>query len=271
MIDQTFATQLYSEPWAIMPQALAQLIQRVQDFEQRADDKVGYVHKFLGPLYPQVELVGPVAVVPVRGPIGRNISPLMQYLGMADSALLQEQLRNVRDDDDAEIVVINFNTPGGLAYGLEETAATIREVSEAGKPVIAYSESLCASAGYHLAAACDTIYADRAAVVGSISTIMAGVDSSKQWEDEGLELKLFASGSLKAIGMPGKRWTDEEEAHLRERLTVVDGQFKNFVRSRRALSDEQMQGQTWQAKEVEGSLVDGFAETLPMLVADLVG
>lgn len=267
MIDANFLSQLQDEPWAILPSAFSRLLEQVS---QRADDPVG--DKFSGEwIYPQVEMVGPVAIVPCHGVMGRHTGWLAQLFGMADTALMQEQLRNVRDDSDAEIVVLHFRTPGGLAIGLEETAATIRQVSEAGKPVIAYADSMCASAGYFLAAACDTIYADPAATVGSISTIMAGVDSSRAWSEEGLELKLFTTGKFKAIGMPGKTWTDEEEAHVRERLMVYDGQFKNFIRQRRALSDEQMQGQTWQAKEVEGDLVDGFADSLPELVAGLVG
>jgi signal peptide peptidase SppA len=271
MNDPTFAAQLYSEPWAIMPSAFADLVRQVHDPSQRADDKVGHVHSSFGPVYSnQVELVGGVAIVPVHGVIGRHCSAFQQWIGMADTALLQEQLRNIRDDKDVDLVVLNLRTPGGLALGLEETAATIREVSAAGKPVIGYADSLCASAGYHLVAACDAVYADPSARVGSISTIMAGVDSSKAWEDAGYELKLFASGALKALGMGGKKWTEEEERHMEERLQHFDGQFKNFVRSRRPVSDEHMQGQVWQAKEVSGLLVDGFAETLPELVAGLL-
>lgn len=271
MNDAAFQTQLFSEPWAILPAALSSLIQRVAEFDpgQRADDEVG-AKGWGQPLYPQVEVVGGVAIVPVKGPMGRHCSPFQQWLGMADSALFQEQMRNVRDDSEVEIVVVHLNTPGGVAYGLEEAVGTIAEVSAAGKPVIAYTDKMCASAGYYLAAGCDAIYADPAAVVGSISTIMAGVDSSKRWEEEGLELKLFVSGALKAAGMPGKQWTEEEENYFRERMEAVDGPFKNFIRQRRALSDEQMQGQVWQAKEVAGELVDGFAETLPVLVAELL-
>lgn len=270
MIDDLKA-QIFSEPWAILPAALSSLIRQAAalDLSQRADDEVGV--KIWGQLiYPQVEVIGNVAVVPVNGAIGRHCGWWEQMCGMADSAIFQEQMRNVRDDPQVEIVVVHLNTPGGMAYGLEEAVGTIAEVSAAGKPVIAYTDKMCASAGYYLAAGCDAIYADPAAVVGSISTIMAGVDSSKRWEEEGLELKLFVSGALKAAGMPGKQWTEEEENYFRERMEAVDGPFKNFIRQRRALSDEQMQGQVWQAKEVAGELVDGFAETLPVLVADLL-
>lgn len=271
MIDADFKAQIFSEPWAILPAALSSLIQRVSEIDpaQRADDEVGV--KIWGQLiYPQVEVIGNVAVVPVNGAIGRRCGWWEQMCGMADSAIFQEQMRNVRDDPQVEIVVVHLNTPGGVAYGLEEAVGTIAEVSAAGKPVIAYTDKMCASAGYYLAAGCDAIYADPAAVVGSISTIMAGVDSSKRWEEEGLELKLFVSGNLKAAGMPGKKWAEEEEKYFRERLEAVDGPFKDFIRQRRALSDDQMQGQVWQAKEVAGELVDGFAETLPLLVAELL-
>jgi len=268
-----FTSKLYSEPFALLPSAFGDLLQRSRELtpEARSDDQVGFTDYRGRTIYPQVEMIGPVAKVPVQGVIGRHESPLMTYwYGLADSYLLQEQLRNVREDSDVEIVVLDIRSRGGLAIGLEEVTDDIRRISEAGKPVIAWVDHIAASAAYRIAAACDAIYAEPCAVVGSISTIMSGVDSSKRWENEGLELKLFAGGDLKALGMPGKKWTEAEEKHVQERLDLYNSKFKDYIRARRAVTDDHMRGQTWEAKEVSGVLVDGYANSLAELIAGLL-
>lgn len=266
-MNNNFQSKLLSEPISLLPSSHAAMIDRAKEVQpmQRADDGVGFSHRG-DYLYPQVEMVGSVAVVPIRGVIGRNesLSDLYWY-GLADSALLEQQLRNVRDDAEVDLVVLDIRSPGGLAKGCIEVSQLILEISQKGKPVIAWVDNLCASAAYFYAAAADVIYANPCATVGAISSRLVQVDSSEQWEKEGLKLKLFSGGDLKNIGMKGKVWTEEEEAYLQERTNKYDSEFKAFIRLRRPVMDDQLRGQTWEAKEVQGSLVDGVVNTVEEL------
>lgn len=181
--------------------------------------------------------------------------------------LLVEQLANVENDDSIHTLVIDFRTPGGMTIGVETAALAIRKVSEAGKRVVGYTDVQCASAGYWLAAACDEIYAEISAVLGSVSTFCAGVDSSREWKDKGRELMLFRTGDKKAIGLPGKEWTDEEKRFMQEKADLADQDLKGFIRARRGLGDDLMQGQYWFAKHAPAGIVDGFVPRLEDLLA----
>jgi ClpP class serine protease len=74
-----------------------------------------------------------------------------------------------------------------------------------------------------------------------------------------MELKLFSTGKYKATGMPGKAWTDEEEQMMWDRVKAFDGEFKGFVKERRGLAEESMEGQWWHARHAPAGLVDSTA------------
>jgi signal peptide peptidase SppA len=206
--------------------------------------------------HPQIEVLGDIALARVHGVTGKGLSALAMSCGGFDTGLFRQQLKNVAEDPAIKTLVIDFNSPGGMAAGNAQAADSIRAVADSGKRVIGYTSAMCASAAYWMACACDELHAEADSLVGSISTITAGVDSSERWAKEGLVLKLFATGKFKATGMPGKKWTAEEEANIWERINKLDAEFKGFVRARRGLSDEEMQGQWWYAKHAPKRVVD---------------
>jgi ClpP class serine protease len=256
------AGALYCEPWCIRLDVHASMCQQFRDYLQNGRDLTA-ADSPVGPRgTPQIQKFGAVALAQVHGIIGKHLDWFESMCGGFDLSYFDEQMANVRDDPTIETLVIDFRTPGGRVTGVENSAKAIREVSESGKKVIGYTSDQCCSAGYWMLCACDEAYAEGSAIVGSISTVCAGVDSSRAWEMDGLELKLFATGSLKAAGMPGKKWTKEEEDFLRERGEAIDKDFKDFVKQRRGLGDELMEGAHWYAKHAPAGLIDGQFRTL---------
>lgn len=263
------ATELYSAPWQIFP-AKYQEITAVFEAARRglnstpesaADDPAGpigydYIEDRVKLLAPQVQVTGHLAYLQVQGITGRRLSQMAIQCGGFDTGIFRQQLANIRDDASIKTLVLDFDSPGGLAAGNAETAAAIREVAGSGKTIIGYVSGMCCSAAYFLGCACDELHADPAATVGSISTIWAGVDSSKNWEQNGLELKLFATGQYKATGYPGKKWTPEEEANCWSIVQPLDDEFKSFVAASRSLTPDLMQGQWWTAKYAPVGVVD---------------
>lgn len=270
------ASSLYLEPWLIRPDVHADISTQFRDYLS-ASDPVGPALKDKAgnetPLHPQVEVYEGVALLKVEGIIGKKLSALEMLCGGYDLAHLQQQLANIRDDGSIDALVIEFDTPGGRAQGVEAAARAIREVSASGTRVIGYTDTCCCSAGYFLASACDAFMADEDALVGSISTICAGVDSSRQWEMNGLELKLVATGPLKAVGQPGKRWTDEEMKFLQDRAKVVDDAFKGFVSTRRkprGMEDDAMSGAHWYARAAPSGIHDGLRPSLNAVLEEVL-
>lgn len=274
------AGALFCEPWQILPDVYAEFTRQFQQVldhgrlmdSMAADDPVGgkWRNRWSGEegfYHPQIERGGGIAYRACDGVIGKHLSNFeMSCYGGVDLAILEEQMANVRDDKDVHTLILNFNSPGGRAQGVEQAALAIREVSDAGKRVIAYTDTCCASAAYFLAAACDELIAHKDAIVGSISTISMGIDSSEAWKMEGFKLELVATGKLKAVGQPGKAWTEEERQFLRDRAQVVDDLFKNFVRQHRSLSDEAMEGAHWYARAAPAQVVDGFARNIAEVI-----
>lgn len=263
------AAELYTAPWQILPAKFNEISAAFEHArkapgaipENAAADPVGPYGEdiYTGTvrlLHPQAQVTGPVAMIPVHGVLGRRLSQLSMQCGGFDTGLFRQQLANIRDDDSIRTLILDFDSPGGVAAGCLETANAIREVADAGKHIIGYASDFCCSAAYFLACACDEFHADPASSVGSISTIWAGVDSSKAWAMDGLELKLFATGKFKATGYPGKAWSPEEEANCWAIVRPLDDEFKGFVSARRGLTPDLMEGQWWTAKHAPPGVVD---------------
>jgi ClpP class serine protease len=254
------AAKLFCQPWCIMPEVLASLCDQ---FIARAaaDSPVGPTYRDWEtgqqvPYHPQVETGGGIALVRVHGVLGKHLDTMEMQCGGYDVALLVDQMANIADDPAIHTAILDFRSPGGIVMGIQSAAASITATRKAGKTCLAYTSEMCCSAAYWLASACDEIHAEPSAAVGSISTIVAGVDDSQQWAMQGKVRKVFATGTLKAMGMSGKPWTAEEETHLWEKVNAVDADFKGFIAEARGLTPNLMQGQWWHAAHAPAGVLD---------------
>lgn len=269
------SSALYCTPWAILPAVHAELGQLYRSYlsgdirsnTPAALDKEG--RKSSGIRY-EANHSERIAVVYVDGIIAKHSPDMLCGPPIADLAKLDELLDEVAADDGIDTVVFYLNSPGGCVVGLDETASNMRDLAE-DKRLIAYTDYQACSAAYYLAAACDEIYSAPSAIVGSIGTYMAALDSSRAWEMEGFELKLFRVGKLKAIGHPGKLWTQEEEDHLQELTDKTGAHFREWVASRRdGIEESTMEGQWFFGKDAPQGLIDGLHRDLPRLLATLM-
>lgn len=91
--------------------------------------------------------------------------------GVSDEGIQSEELsraiREARRDSSIKAIVLRINSPGGSAYGSEVIWREVKLAAET-KPVIASMGDVAASGGYYIAAAADTIMADRTTITGSI-------------------------------------------------------------------------------------------------------
>lgn len=103
-----------------------------------------------------------IAVIYASGSIDNNAS---------DEGIQSEELsrtiREARRDSSIKAIVLRINSPGGSAYGSEVIWREVKLAAET-KPVIASMGDVAASGGYYIAAAADTIMADRTTITGSI-------------------------------------------------------------------------------------------------------
>lgn len=263
---------LYGQPWGILPQNHIELAALYRSYLQgtlqpQAISESGSAS--YGVEWEADHGTG-IAIVSLTGVVTKKAPPMLCGPKLVDLASVDRVLDELDQDSGIRTVVLDFNSPGGVMIGLEETASRMRELAQS-KRLIAYTDIQMCSAAYHLAAACDEIYCAPSAVIGSIGVYCAGLDDSRAWELEGLELILAKSGTLKAMGHPGKAWSEEERQWLQDCADRGGVEFRSHVRERRGdVPDEAMQGQWLFAKEADPSLHDGLYRDLPELISELI-
>jgi protease-4 len=272
---------LYGTPWAILPQSHAELsglyrsylagtlpIPAAKEPEPEAMEGQGRLSS--GIAYQTLPAAG-IAIVYLEGIIAKRAPDMLCGPQIVDLSKLDALLDEFASDALLHTLILDFNSPGGVVIGLQETSERLRELSDQGARLVAYTDYQMCSAAYYLACACDEIYCAPSSVLGSIGTYVAGLDDSRAWEKEGMELILAKSGDLKAMGHPGKAWTPEEKTYLEGMAAKAGKEFRDWVTSRRSGVDAAaMQGQSFFAKEAPSALHDGFYRDLPALLADLL-
>jgi len=190
----------------------------------------------------EISLVGDVAVIPVSGALGERLDDFDVYFGMTDYSDVREKIIAANDDPTITAIVLDIDSPGGFVVGTEETAQVI---SDSAKPVVAFTNTMAASAAYWLGVAADAFYATPSSQVGSVGVYSLFYDWSKAFERAGITAELFTSGSLKGMGAVGVPLTDEQREYLQNNVEELAIQFKSYVVSRRGkIDDRHMEGQT---------------------------
>ncbi len=173
------------------------------------------------------QVKGRVAVVPVHGYIEQHMSGLGYYLGGTSTDLLSAWMDALTTNGDVETIVLDFDTPGGISYGVEEMADQIFAARSA-KQIIGVANSMAASAGYWLLAACDQCYVTPGGDVGSVGVYSMHVDYSGALEQEGVKVEFTKAGKFKTEGNPYEPLTDEARSHIQE---AVDDTYTAFVKA----------------------------------------
>lgn len=127
----------------------------------------------------RMTMQGPIAVIPIDGPIFRYADMFTRYSGGITTEGLARDLQIALDDPTVAGVLLAIDSPGGESTGINELADLIYR-ARGRKPLAAYVEGYGASAAYWIAAAAETVIVDDTALVGSIGTILGVPDPTKR-------------------------------------------------------------------------------------------
>lgn len=221
------------------------------------------------PLIPQMQKIGPLAIIPVFGTLGRHLSFLALWCGGCDYAYIEQMAQLAEADPNIDQVVFYFRSPGGMTAGCMECAEAIAAMR---KETVAYSDDECASCAQILAAACDQFIAAPSAVIGSVGIFVAGRDDSEAWKTAGMKRELFRTGPLKATGISGKPWTEQERTAMQARVDEEFAVFATFLRAHRGqIAAEVFDGGWFYGRQGAAlGLADGTANTIEQLLAALL-
>lgn len=214
---------------------------------------------------------GGVAVIPVSGLLARGFDKITAWCyDIGRLEFLESSIALVSARADVTTIIFDFNTPGGYTTGIEEIGVLIERLG-ATKTTVAFTSTMCCSAGYWLASQCGAIIATRSSTVGSIGTYAAYYDYSAYLAKEGVELKLFRAGDMKGLGVFGHTLTPEESAFVQKSIDDINATFLAAVRAGRGeIAESTMQGQWFSGAEALGlGLVDAHAVTFAEVLASL--
>ncbi|MEW6646928.1 MAG: S49 family peptidase [Pseudomonadota bacterium] len=186
-------------------------------------------------------------------------------------------LRKAFEDKNTAGVILRINSPGGSpvqsGYVYDEIKRLRAKYPEI--PLHAVVSDMCASGGYYIAAAADSIYANRASVVGSIGVLMNGFGFVDAMDRLGVERRLLTAGEHKGFLDPFSPSRPEDVAHIKTILGDIHTQFITAVKEGRGarLKDDPalFSGLVWTGEQgMELGLVDGLASA-SQVARDVIG
>jgi signal peptide peptidase SppA len=177
-----------------------------------------------------------VGVVSLRGMVvPRAVKG--SFLPLVDLEGVVGEIDALASNQEVDEIVLDIDSPGGLASGVPEAAAKIREIASS-KPVIAFVDSLSASAAYYLASAASKIVAKRSSEVGSVGAIMMKVDVTKALDNSGVDVRLITTGEAKGDHSIFRENTESVLNRLQHEVDNIGGMFLNDVVKYRGLSED---------------------------------
>jgi protease-4 len=163
----------------------------------------------------------------------------------------------------ARAVIVHIDSPGGTTAGSQQLYDSLRELQER-KPTVIVVDGLAASGAYIAALSCDHIIAEDTSLVGSIGVLFQFPNFTDVLKTVGIKVEEVKSSPLKAA--PNGFEPTSPEARAAIEAIVLDSYawFKDLVKDRRKLSDEQL------ARVSDGRVFTG-RQAVPLKLVDEIG
>ncbi|MEF8853130.1 MAG: S49 family peptidase [Haloarculaceae archaeon] len=186
-----------------------------------------------------------VAVVTFRGGVNDQTA-----------SAISEDLREARNNDSVEAVVLRVDSPGGGVAASEELYLAVNRTAQE-MPVVAYVEGQAASGGYYTIAPADSIVVKPSSQVGSIGVVVQAPISALEQADEQGEVFIRTG--------PDKAQIDKDS--FLEEMESLQNAFGNTVMHHRGDTftvdrETVLSGKVWLGTE---AVQNGFADEIGSL------
>ena len=159
------------------------------------------------------------------------------------------------------VILLKISSPGGYAYKFELAYTHLMRLRSAKFQLIALVDDICASGGYMLASACNTIICAEYANIGSIGVVASMYNYYDLIKKIGVVEKTLTTGAYKRPFPSGEPFEQEHTDRVNESIQEVLEIFKNIVQKSRNLTDDEIKeilsAKVWYGKKaLEKKLVD---------------
>jgi protease-4 len=148
------------------------------------------------------------------------------------SEAMRKAFRQAARDDSVKVIVLRINSPGGSALASEVMWQSVRRLAKE-KPVIVSIGGMAASGGYYLASAGDYIFADPAAIVGSIGVVGGKFVMKDLFEKIGLGTEAFTKGRNAGLFSSNRDWDERQRRMVRNWMQETYERFTQRVMATR--------------------------------------
>ncbi len=156
---------VYGQPWLISHDGMTQVLaiaNRITDVTALVAGKAARPEGSR-----KLKVYGSTAVIPVHGAIIRYADIFAEMCGACSLESIAHDFNMAMADPAVKRIVFDVNSPGGQADGINEFAEIIYQ-ARGQKEIIGYASGSAASAALWIISACETVYCDATALMGSI-------------------------------------------------------------------------------------------------------
>ncbi len=216
---------------------------------------IGY-EAYLRALGPRVPESGNIGLIFARGVIQMGDD---RNAVSADN--LVELIRQAREDETVQALVLRVDSPGGSAFASELIREELELVQHAGKPVVASMGSVAASGGYWISATSDRIVAHPTTITGSIGIFAMLLTLEDALDSIGVHTDGVGSSPLSGAFDPSRPLTEPMQRVLQASIEHGYRRFINLVARGREMQpadvEQVAQGRVWLGERaLELGLVD---------------
>lgn len=165
---------------------------------------------------------------------------------------VKEQLLKAAKDDTIKAVMMFVTTPGGSIVGSQAIHDGVKAVQAAGKPVVAYIDTISASGGVWSTAGADKIFADYGSLIGSVGVnfgnwqyfddpvaLDGGLFGGGVTTRGGVKSTFVGAGLGKDLGNPFRPMTEREQSLIQASAQAYYDTFVDHVTENRPGIDRQ--------------------------------
>ncbi len=260
MTKFSYLNAIFREPWMIEPQTAAWnkqlLVGYLQGLEFEPEENItNYAigHKDIQ----SIPAGRKVNVVNLIGTMMRDDGDC----GLVGTRTLAQQLTDADGDDRIIGHILLVDSGGGASNSVDDLAEAITKCS---KPVVAYVDGMMCSAAMFAASYCDNIIAhndmDRVGCIGTLVEL-AGWPKQVKESDGYIHLRIYADGSEEKNGEYEAALEGDFKLIKENTLNPLNERFKAEIRkNRQQVTEDQLKGRTYFARDVVGSLVDSIGD-----------
>lgn len=173
---------------------------------------------------------------------------------------VNQQIRNIMQDENCAAVVLYVDSGGGSASASEAMASALDELAK-DRPLVVYMGGVAASGGYYMATPAQWIVAQPGTITGSIGVVMGKLVNSELLEKLRFNPVQYLRGKNADLLTSEKPFSDKQRKQMVEAIQYTYDQFIERVATSRNMTKEAVDaiggGRVWTGEQaLENGLVD---------------